>query len=59
MQGVLDAGAGEASAVVAAVRAGCDVLLYPTDLRLVLGALQRSMSRRWHGQAVEPVDRTH
>ena len=44
MKGVLDAGAGEASAVVAAVQAGCDALLYPTDLQLVHSALQRALS---------------
>ncbi|MGH7472222.1 MAG: glycoside hydrolase family 3 N-terminal domain-containing protein, partial [Longimicrobiales bacterium] len=45
MQGVLDAGQGEAGAVVAAVRAGCDALLYPTDLQRVTSALQQAVSQ--------------
>jgi beta-glucosidase-like glycosyl hydrolase len=45
MQGVLDAGEGESGAVVGAVRAGCDALLYPTDLQLVAGTLQRAFAR--------------
>jgi hypothetical protein len=31
MQGVLDAGGGDAGAAVAALKAGCDALLYPAD----------------------------
>ncbi len=42
MEGVLEAGSGEASAVVRAVRAGCDALLYPTDLNAVASALERA-----------------
>jgi beta-glucosidase-like glycosyl hydrolase len=42
MEGVLEAGAGEATAVVRAVRAGCDALLYPTDLKAVSNALQHA-----------------
>jgi beta-glucosidase-like glycosyl hydrolase len=45
MQGVLDAGEGEGGAVVGAVQAGCDALLYPTDLHLVADALQRALGQ--------------
>jgi beta-glucosidase len=45
MQGVLAAGQGEAGAVVAAVRAGCDALLYPTDLQQVAASLQQAISQ--------------
>lgn len=41
MEGVL--GDGEAAAAVRALRAGCDLLLYPTDLAAVAGAVQRAL----------------
>lgn len=45
MEGVLEAGRGEASAAVAAVAAGCDALLYPTDLRMMAEALAGEVGR--------------
>jgi beta-glucosidase len=41
MEGVL--GDGEAAAAVRALRAGCDLLLYPTDLGAVADAVQRAL----------------
>lgn len=41
MEGVL--GEGEAIAAVRALRAGCDLLLYPTDLDAVADAVQRAL----------------
>jgi beta-glucosidase-like glycosyl hydrolase len=59
MEGVLEAGAGEASAVVRAVRAGCDALLYPTNLEAVATALQRAagheLARERVQQAAERI----
>jgi beta-glucosidase len=43
MEGVLEAGAGEAQASVAALAAGCDALLYPRDLNGVLAALEAAL----------------
>ncbi len=51
MEGVL--GAGEAAAVVDALHAGCDALLYPTDLQLVAGALQSALSQEGVRERVE------
>lgn len=42
MEGVL--GGGEAVAVVKALGAGCDLLLYPTDLAVCIEALERAVS---------------
>jgi beta-glucosidase-like glycosyl hydrolase len=42
MEGVL--GGGEAVAVVKALAAGCDLLLYPTDLAACIEALERAVS---------------
>lgn len=42
MEGVL--GGGEATAVVKALAAGCDLLLYPTDLRACVSAIDRALS---------------
>lgn len=42
MEGVL--GGGEAVAVVKALAAGCDLLLYPTDLAACIDALERAMA---------------
>ena len=53
MEGVLEAGAGEASAVVRAVRAGCDALLYPTNLDAVASALQRAAGRELARERVQ------
>ena len=53
MEGVLEAGAGEATAVVRAVRAGCDALLYPTNLDAVASALQRAAGRELPRERVE------
>ncbi|MGK2935709.1 MAG: glycoside hydrolase family 3 protein [Gemmatimonadaceae bacterium] len=41
MEGVL--GDGEAAAAIRALRAGCDLLLYPTDLGAVADAVQRAL----------------
>lgn len=41
MEGVL--GDGEATAAIRALRAGCDLLLYPTDLGAVADAVQRAL----------------
>ena len=58
MEGVLEAGSGEAVAVVRAVRAGCDALLYPTDLGAVASALQRAAGRELPRERVqEAVER--
>lgn len=43
MEGVL--GGGEAEAVVKALSAGCDLLLYPTDLALCIDAIQSALDR--------------
>jgi beta-glucosidase-like glycosyl hydrolase len=43
MEGVL--GAGEATAVVKALAAGCDLLLYPTDLALCVDAVSAAAER--------------
>jgi beta-glucosidase-like glycosyl hydrolase len=43
MQGVLDAGGGEAGAAVAALQAGCDALLYPQDETAVLAAIEGAL----------------
>jgi hypothetical protein len=43
MQGILDAGGGEAGAAVAALRAGCDALLYPGDDAGVLSAIEKAL----------------
>jgi beta-glucosidase-like glycosyl hydrolase len=43
MEGVL--GGGEASAVVKALSAGCDLLLYPTDLVVCIDAIQSALDR--------------
>ncbi len=42
MEGVL--GGGEREAVVRAVEAGCDCLLYPTDLEGAIGAIEQALS---------------
>jgi beta-glucosidase-like glycosyl hydrolase len=42
MEGVLEDGAGEPEAAIAAVAAGCDALLYPKDLDAVAAALERA-----------------
>jgi beta-glucosidase len=43
MEGVL--GGGEATAVVKALSAGCDLLLYPTDLAACIDAIQGALDR--------------
>jgi beta-glucosidase-like glycosyl hydrolase len=60
MQGILDACDGsEAAAGIAAVNAGCDVLLYPTDIGILLDAVNaehgRRLSRIRVEQAVERI----
>lgn len=59
MQGLIEAGADEPSAAVAAVAAGCDALLYPSDLDAVTRALEagigRSLSEPRAADAIERV----
>jgi beta-glucosidase len=43
MEGMLEAGSGEADAAVRAVAAGCDVLLYPRDPEAVAAALEAAV----------------
>jgi beta-glucosidase-like glycosyl hydrolase len=58
MEGVLKEGAGEAEAAVAAVAAGCDVLLYPGDLDAVAAALARAQgSAVAEDRVAEALDR--
>ncbi|HEX7119251.1 MAG TPA: glycoside hydrolase family 3 N-terminal domain-containing protein [Longimicrobiales bacterium] len=45
MEGVLEAGHGEAKAAVRAVAAGCDALLYPRDIRGVAEAVAGEIGR--------------
>jgi beta-glucosidase-like glycosyl hydrolase len=45
MEGVL-AGQSEAEAAVQAVRAGCDLVLYPTDVKSVAAALEQAVKTR-------------
>lgn len=54
MQGILDACEGsEAAAGIAAVNAGCDVLLYPTDVGALLDAVNAEHGRRLSRVRVE------
>jgi beta-glucosidase-like glycosyl hydrolase len=60
MQGILDACDGsEQAAGIAALNAGCDALLYPTDERALIDALNaehgRALSRRRITEAIERV----
>ena len=56
MAGVLGAGADEAQAAVAALAAGCDALLYPTDLERVLAALDSAGDRARIAEAARRVE---
>lgn len=53
MEGVIEAGAGEARAGVLAVKAGCDCLLYPSALEPVLEALEAALDNELPRQRVE------
>jgi beta-glucosidase-like glycosyl hydrolase len=46
MEGVLTGPGGEAEAAVQAVRAGCDLVLYPKDLKAVAAALEQAVKSR-------------
>jgi beta-glucosidase-like glycosyl hydrolase len=46
MEGVLAGQGGEEAAAVRAMQAGCDLLLYPTDVKAVAGALRRAVQSR-------------
>ena len=61
MQGILDAGGGdEAAASIAAVRAGCDAILYPKDLAAVAdafdGAYRRDLPEARVAEAIERLE---
>ena len=56
MAGVLGAHADEAQAAVAALAAGCDALLYPTDLARVAAALESAGSRARIAEAARRVE---
>lgn len=45
MEGVIESGHGEATAAVMAVAAGCDALLYPSDLGIVAEAVSGAVGR--------------
>lgn len=45
MEGILEPGSDEAEAAVRALQAGCDALLYPTELELVAEAVAGSLGR--------------
>lgn len=53
MQGVLDAAGTEADAAVAAVRAGCDALLYPQQLDEVAAALEAALGQELDEARIE------
>jgi hypothetical protein len=55
MAGVLGSQADEARAAVAALAAGCDVLLYPTDLERVTAALEAAGDRARLAEAAQRV----
>jgi beta-glucosidase-like glycosyl hydrolase len=61
MRGVIDAAGDEAGAAVAAVNAGCDALLYPSDLDTVAEklstAFDRDLSRARVGEAIKRIQR--
>lgn len=46
MEGVLQGAGGEPAAAVRAIQAGCDLLLYPKDLRAVEAALRQAVQTR-------------
>jgi beta-glucosidase-like glycosyl hydrolase len=53
MEGVLGSGWGEAGAVIRALAAGCDALLYPRDLRGVAEAVEAAVGRELPADRVE------
>ncbi|HSH44292.1 MAG TPA: glycoside hydrolase family 3 N-terminal domain-containing protein, partial [Longimicrobiales bacterium] len=57
MEGVLEGGAGEPEAAVAAVNAGCDALLYPNDLAAVAAALRDAGDALNPDRVADAVDR--
>lgn len=58
MEGVLGSGRGEAAAAVAAVAAGCDVLLYPRDSVAVAAALDAALGGELEeGRVAEAISR--
>jgi beta-glucosidase-like glycosyl hydrolase len=44
MEGVLEAGSGEAEASVRALMAGCDALLYPSDIEMIVAAIEAAIA---------------